>query len=62
MGGPRWGWRCRGAATGVLYVVGHPAFDTATAELSMPDLEYDVGTRDLLTGALAWLASGTARG
>jgi hypothetical protein len=24
----------------------------------MPDLEYDVGTRDLLTGALAWLAGG----
>jgi hypothetical protein len=53
------GLAVHGAAKGVLYVVGHPAFDTATAELSMPDLEYDVGTRDLLTGALAWLASGT---
>lgn len=47
-----------GAATGVLYVVGHPAYDTARAELYMPDLEYDVGTRDLLTGALSWLAGG----
>ena len=45
-----------GAATGVLYMVGHPAYDTARAELYMPDLEYDVGTRDLLTGALSWLA------
>lgn len=47
-----------GSARGVLYAVGHPAYDTATAELYMPDLEYDVGTRDLMTGALAWLASG----
>jgi hypothetical protein len=46
-----------GAVNGVLYVVGHPAFDTATAELYMPDLQYDVATRDLLTGALSWLAS-----
>ena len=47
-----------GAAKGVLYVMGHPAYDTATSALYMPDLEYDVGTRDLLTGALAWLAGG----
>lgn len=47
-----------GAVNGVLYMVGHPAYDTATAELYMPDLRYDVGTRDLLTGALSWLASG----
>ncbi len=52
------GLEVHGAASGVLYVVGHPAFDTATAELSMPDLQYDIGTRDLLTGALAWLAGG----
>lgn len=45
-----------GPVDGVLYMVGHPAYDTATAELYMPDLEYDVGTRDLLTGALSWLA------
>jgi hypothetical protein len=53
------GLEVHGAASGVLYVVGHPAYDTATTELSMPDLQYDIGTRDLLTGALAWLASGT---
>ena len=48
-----------GSVQGVLYVVGHPAYDTATAELYMPDLTYDVGTRNLLTGALSWLAGGT---
>jgi hypothetical protein len=52
------GLEVHGAASGVLYVVGHPAYDTTTTELSMPDLQYDIGTRDLLTGALAWLAGG----
>ncbi|HEX2451024.1 MAG TPA: DUF4403 family protein [Gemmatimonadales bacterium] len=53
------GLAVRGAANGTLYAVGHPMLDTATAELYMPDLIYDVGTRDLLVGTLAWLASGT---
>ena len=48
-----------GAVDGTLYAVGHPAFDTTTAELSMPDLAYDIGTRSLLVGALSWLAQGT---
>jgi hypothetical protein len=52
------GLQVHGATAGVLYLVGHPAYDTATTELSMPDLQYDIGTRDLLTGALKWLAGG----
>jgi hypothetical protein len=48
-----------GAVDGTLYAVGHPAFDTATAELFMPDLAYDIGTRSALVGALSWLAQGT---
>jgi hypothetical protein len=52
------GLAVHGPVRGVLYAVGHPAYDTTRAELFMPDLEYDVGTRDLLTGALAWLAGG----
>src|SRR5262249_16943142 len=32
---------------------------TATAELYMPDLAYDVGTKSLLVGALSWLAQGS---
>ncbi|HET8625754.1 MAG TPA: DUF4403 family protein [Gemmatimonadales bacterium] len=53
------GLAVRGAVDGTLYAVGHPVLDTATAELYMPDLIYDVGTRDLMVGTLAWLASGT---
>ena len=53
------GLAVRGAVSGTLYAVGHPVLDTATAELYMPDLTYDVGTRDLLVGTMAWLASGT---
>ena len=52
------GLAVHGSVKGVLYAVGHPAYDTATAELYMPDLVYDVGTRDLMTGTLAWLAGG----
>jgi hypothetical protein len=52
------GLAVHGSARGVLYAVGHPAYDTIRAELYMPDLEYDVGTKDLLTGTLAWLAGG----
>jgi Domain of unknown function (DUF4403) len=52
------GLAMHGSAKGVLYAVGRPAYDTTRAQLYLQDLEYDVGTRDLLTGALAWLASG----
>jgi hypothetical protein len=48
-----------GPVSGVLYAVGRPVFDTATSKLSMPDLAYDVGTRDLLVGGLSWLAGET---
>jgi Domain of unknown function (DUF4403) len=48
-----------GAVDGTLYAVGHPTFDAATAELFMPDLAYDIGTRNVLVGALSWLAQGT---
>jgi uncharacterized protein DUF4403 len=45
-----------GPVSGTLYAVGHPQFDSATGRLTMPDLEYDLGTRQQLVGALAWLA------
>ena len=47
-----------GSVRGMLWAVGRPAYDTLRAQLYMPDLVYDVGTRDLLTGTLAWLAQG----
>ena len=57
-GGSRWASIVHGSVRGILWAVGHPAYDTATAQLYMPDLVYDGGTRDLMTGALAWLAQG----
>jgi len=47
-----------GSVRGMLCAVGRPAYDTTRAQLYMPDLVYDGGTRDLLTGTLAWLAQG----
>jgi hypothetical protein len=47
-----------GSVDGVLYAIGRPALDTTRTELYLRDVEYDVGTRDLLTGTLAWLAGG----
>ena len=52
------GLTVHGSVRGVLWAVGRPAYDTATARLYMPDLVYDGGTRDLMTGTLAWLAQG----
>jgi hypothetical protein len=52
------GLTVHGSVRGMLWAVGHPALDTAAATLSMPDLVYDGGTRDLLTGTLAWLGQG----
>jgi hypothetical protein len=52
------GLTVHGSVRGMLWAVGHPAIDSVTAELSMPDLVYDGGTRDLLTGTLNWLAQG----
>jgi hypothetical protein len=45
-----------GPVSGTLYAVGHPQFDSATSRLTMPDLDYDLGTRQQLVGAMAWLA------
>jgi hypothetical protein len=52
------GLAMHGSARGVLYLVGRPAYDTTQSRLYLEDLHYDIGTRDLLTGTLAWLASG----
>jgi hypothetical protein len=53
------GLAVRGPVRGVLYTVGRPVIDTLTSTLSMPDLEYDVGTSNLLVGGLAWLGGPT---
>ncbi len=47
-----------GATRGKVYLVGTPQFDPVDAVLTMPDLTFDVSTRDLLVRGLAWLAGG----
>ena len=44
-----------GAARGLLYFVGTPAFDAENHQIWVPDLDYDVGTANLLVRGFAWL-------
>ncbi|MEZ4416665.1 MAG: DUF4403 family protein [Gemmatimonadota bacterium] len=45
-----------GAVRGRVFLVGRPVFDPESMEVRVPDLEFDVATRDLLVGSLEWLA------
>lgn len=45
-----------GSARGTVYLVGTPEIDRGTRMIHVPDLEFDVETRNLLVGGLAWLA------
>lgn len=45
-----------GSARGTVYLVGTPAIDHETRMIRVPDLEFDVETRNLLVGGVAWLA------
>jgi hypothetical protein len=47
--------RFRGAANGHVYFVGTPRYDPATRQLYVPDLEYDVGSSNLLVSGFEWL-------
>jgi hypothetical protein len=47
--------RFRGAAKGIVYLVGTPRYDPATRQLYVPDLEYDVGSANLLVSGVEWL-------
>jgi hypothetical protein len=47
--------RFRGAAKGIVYLVGTPKYDPATRQLYVPDLEYDVGSANLLVSGVEWL-------
>lgn len=48
----------KGEARGTIYLVGNPVFDPVDAVLTMPDLEFDLTSRNLMVRGLAWLASG----
>lgn len=47
-----------GSARGTVFLVGTPRLDHADGVVHVPDLEFDVQTRNLLVGGLAWLAGG----
>jgi hypothetical protein len=50
--------RFDGTASGVVYLVGTPRYDPASDELYVPDLEFDVGSADMLVRGLAWMKRG----
>jgi hypothetical protein len=47
--------RFGGDVAGHVYFVGTPRYDPGTNELFVPDLEYDVGSRNLLVSGVEWL-------
>lgn len=47
--------RVSGDAAARLYLVGTPVIDPATARISVPDLDFDVATRDVVLATASWL-------
>ena len=45
-----------GTARGRIFLVGTPALDMEQGEIHVPDLDFDLRTRNVLVGGLAWLA------
>jgi hypothetical protein len=45
-----------GTARGRIFLVGTPELDTERGEIHVPDLDFDLQTRNVLVGGLAWLA------
>lgn len=55
------GVRLTGAVEGRLYFTGTPRFEAATHEITVPDLEYDVGTARILVKGYEWLNGANLR-
>jgi hypothetical protein len=49
--------RISGDLSGRLYLTGRPDIDLVTGQVSVPDLELDVATRDLVLAAASWFAA-----
>ena len=47
-----------GNKKGIIYLTGTPTLDTVKNELSMPDISFDMKTRNLLINAASWLLDG----
>jgi hypothetical protein len=50
--------KVKGRVNGTLYAVGTPAYDAATDMITVPDLAFDVKSRDALAGMADWLVNG----
>lgn len=50
--------RFDGAASGLVYLVGTPRYDSETRQLYVPDLAYDVSSADLLVRGLEFMRRG----
>ena len=53
--------RVSGDVEGRLYLVGTPEIDPATGRISVPDLDFDLATRDVVVAAAAWLRADELR-
>jgi hypothetical protein len=49
------GVRFSGTASGQIFFVGTPKYDSVSGRISVPDLDYDASTTPLLVKSLAWL-------
>jgi hypothetical protein len=50
--------RFEGTARGTIFLVGTPQLNIETKTIEVPDLEFDLETRHLLVGGLAWIGRG----
>lgn len=55
------GVRLSGAVRGRLYFTGTPGYEPLTHEITVPDLDYDVGTAQILVKGYEWLNNVTLR-
>lgn len=53
--------RVSGDASGRLYLVGTPHIDPSTGRVSVPDLDFDLDTRDVVLAAAAWIRADQLR-
>jgi len=53
--------RVSGDVSGRLYLVGTPEIDPLTGRISVPDLDFDLATRDVVVAAAAWLRADELR-
>lgn len=50
------GVRISGAVRGRLYFTGTPQVDTVAHEITVPDLDYDIGSAEILVKGCEWLS------